>query len=70
MPSKRDRLTVNEVGALLNVTASTIRSYVARNQMPGPSACPCCGSSSWDRSEVVAWNQARQGRTGRPRKAS
>jgi predicted DNA-binding transcriptional regulator AlpA len=56
---KRERMSADEVADLLGVKPSTVRGYASRGQMPKPSACPCCGTSSWVRSEVEDWNKRR-----------
>jgi predicted DNA-binding transcriptional regulator AlpA len=62
------RLTAEGVADLLGVSRSTVSSYASRGQMPKPSPCPCCGSSTWDADEIRLWASNRPGRTGRPRK--
>jgi predicted DNA-binding transcriptional regulator AlpA len=56
---KRERMSADEVAQLLNVKPATVRGYASRGQMPKPTPCPCCGTVTWERADVEAWNRRR-----------
>lgn len=52
----KDYLSVADVAEHLGVTASTVRSYLSRGQMPPANDCPCCGLGPvWSRLVIEEW---------------
>ncbi|MCU0268339.1 MAG: helix-turn-helix domain-containing protein [Acidimicrobiales bacterium] len=54
-------LGIDDVAALLDVTASTVRAYLTRNQLPPPVA-KVGGSPVWSRPVVERWASGRRTR--------
>jgi hypothetical protein len=49
-------LSVQDVADALGIKPSTVRSYVARKQMPSWNYCPTCGHApTWARWTLAEW---------------
>ncbi|MGH3500283.1 MAG: helix-turn-helix transcriptional regulator [Nocardioidaceae bacterium] len=62
-----DLLDVQGVAAMLGILPSSVHRYRVRGVLPEPDAM-LGRSPGWHADTIRAWQQARPGRTGRPRK--